>query len=552
MNSPSQLATLASQISPLLALSRQQSQRHKLLPAINALSNKLLAIYQHEPTLMAWVLNGEFSNLNYSSALTLKRLTCICALCHALGYRSTQSKVMLVASLISILACYDLIEKKSQGESLTPPEQQRWLAQSQLGLKIAHIEPAAHPTLTQIVAKLTRYQYQISAAASYPLYDGYTRLVALAHLLAEPLCSKAHRQAKHLYLVIAHLYQRTTHLKVKSQLRLLHTHLGEQLAGSVYYHQETPYCYLLKHPEKGSLLMTLNSEKSSIKSIKNPQWDFQQPLLKHSDINALQRFLLLPNELQTSKQASVKPLIKNGFFRSLVPCQSYQEIEQLLTPYPQLHHALISAAALYNRGAKPPQTLRHVLSMIGLANAANFITRVTLQQQFSELAHPLSSFIRARVLSCLAIARQVVKDTPHQIEPLASVLLCYFNYFVSQQSHCISRSYALQSPSSSRDAPFAYLIGITDYSHSELHHYLQQTLGTNPWITPLLNSEQQPLNAPTEQSLIINAIRELSLASFSTQQSLSSTQFTRITAPLANSQQIALPAVLDSGIYNGL
>ncbi|GAP73623.1 hypothetical protein W04_0134 [Pseudoalteromonas sp. SW0106-04] len=473
------------------ALSR--SQWSSLYPALLGLSERLSVLAHKQNGLFQWLLSTHIQNLAYAQSLRLKRIAIVAGLCRAHNYHRSDTQVMMMAALSADISVLSLLNKRHNGEALSSAERQRFSQSALLSLKMLSLSAEEQPALTQIIAKLKRYRREIISHQRAPLYDGYTRIVACASILAEQMTAT---RPLHLFNACAQLYKATHNVAIQQDCDTLVDFYSPQLLGSRQRFEENDYLYMGCHPDGQYIFTDAQATKSRFRLLANPHWQYRQPV-RYRSWSSVSARASVP--VQRASSAAGAQRDHDAIVAQIRGAQGYSDIEKVIAQDDTLVAQIMMQASQYNRGAQQASSLRHALSMVGLYSVGDFIARVMLEEKMLQLCHPMAQFLQARVHSAIRIVEDIARQTKDlQHERLSALLLCYFNFFIFECPQRLSRTIALnplKTPMQQDIArPLATLLGVQQYDNEALRHYLTRHIGSNEWVNALLNSEQQPFD----------------------------------------------------------
>ncbi|WP_462159966.1 hypothetical protein [Pseudoalteromonas sp. GB56] len=496
-NHVQELGKLVSYIAKLHKATRDKTQWSSLYPALLVLSERLSTLNHNNGSLFQWLLSCELTQFPYATRLHIKRIAALACLTQSQGYQAKDCQLMMMAILSADLSVLGVLNKRADNKPLSEREALQLQRGTLLSIKMLDINAHQHPALVQILAKTKQYQRIITNKQSAQLYDGYTRMVALAQLLGNYTTATASKEGVHFFNACAYVYKTTHHTDIQFLCTQIIEHLSPQLLGSYSQRGEQSFVYMGQHPDNEHIFSELRTDKPRYRIIKKPHWQYLSQCEIYNDISELIERIGAP--VQRSHKVVRNTQNNHYLVQQLSQAHSYSEIEKCIAERPELIARIMQEASAYNRTYQSAGTLRHALSMVGLYNVGDFISRVLLEQQVQELQHPLAAFVKARVQcthKLVAFMSEKMKNV--YSERLATLYLCYFNYFLQEAGAKLSRTAALDPLKLPFDEhaprPIAALLGVSHYDKSALHAYLVQHLGESEWVSALIQSEQLPFN----------------------------------------------------------
>ncbi|MBS3797655.1 hypothetical protein [Pseudoalteromonas sp. BDTF-M6] len=500
-----ELGKLITYIARLHRACRDKSQWPSLYPALLALSERLSRLNSQQGSLFHWLLSAELDPLPYATRLHVKRIAALACLVQARQYHAKDCELLMMAALSCDLATIGLLNKRGAGQAFSEREQKQWQQGGLLSLKMLNINTEQQPALVQIVAKNRRYQQVLSSNKHVQLYCGFTRTLALAQHLATLNTSTSTRPGQHFFNACASVFTQSTNEAVQQDCRLLVDCLSPQLLGSLWQRGEQTLVYLGQRQHHEYIFIELGADEHRYRLIPKPQWQYEDTQPHYATLDAFLQHLSAPLQRQSSVAAPQR--LPTELLQQVQRAKGYADMERLLSNEPQLQTHVLEAAGAYNRTTQAAANVRHALSMVGLYNIGDFITRVSLSQQVAQLRHPLSGFLLGRINTACAVIQHLSARMKNLYpERLMALYLCYFCYFVEQTPQLLSRSIALDPlklPFTEQNPrPMAALVGVSQYDHADLAAYLKQHLGDGEWLNALLQSEQQPFNELSTNALV--------------------------------------------------
>ncbi|MEO2279935.1 hypothetical protein [Pseudoalteromonas pernae] len=496
-NHVQELGKLVNYIAKLHKATRDKSQWPSLYPALLVLSERLSTLNNNSSSLFQWLLSCELTQFPYATRLHIKRIAALACLTKSQGYQAKDCQLMMMAILSADLSVLGVINKRAQNTPLSEREVQQLQRSTLLSIKMLDINAQQHPALVQILAKSKQYQRIITNKQNAQLYDGYTRMVALAQLLGNYTTATATKEGVHFFNACAYIYKITRQTDIQSLCTQIIEYLSPQLLGSYSQRGDQCFIYMGQHPDNEHVFSDLRTDKPRYRIIKQPHWQYVSQCEIYDDVNDLLERVGAP--VQRLSKASQRTVDNRVLVQQLSQAHSYSEIEKCVADHPQLIERIMQEASAYNRTYQSAGTLRHALSMVGLYKVGDFITRVLLEQQVQVLKHPLAAFIKARV-DCTHKLVAFMSEKMQNVysERLSALYLCYFNYFIQEAGTKLSRTSALDPLKLPFDEhaprPIAALLGVTEYDKEALRAYLVQHIGESEWVTALIQSEQLPFN----------------------------------------------------------
>ncbi|MFY8274810.1 hypothetical protein AAEU32_11865 [Pseudoalteromonas sp. SSDWG2] len=507
-----ELGKLIKYVARFLKAANDKSQWPSLYPALLVLSERLSNLNEQQGSLFQWLLSCEVMQFDYATRLHLKRVGALAVICKSQGYRQSDCQLMMMALLACDLSITNLLKKRAQGLALEGKEKERYQRAPLLSLKMLNVGSQQQPALTQILAKSLPYQRIISHHKNAQLHDGYARTVALAKLLGNYCTTTSHKPGLHFFKACALVFKTTHHLDVYNACIKVVDYLSPQLLGSCASFDDNNFIYMGRHPDNEHIFLDTQGDKPRYRLIEQPVWNYEPNCVEYGSFDTWFSRIDAPvKRLEMHHSEPTKNYTQ--LMHDLSFADSYEQIEECIASDHDLVAMIMKKAASYNRTENHASTLRHALSMVGLYNVGDFITRVIFEHQISRLQHPLAHFISARITSTVNVISELSQNMPNvQVQQLAALYLGYFNFFLTQSRHHFSRTLALDPLKLAFDEhnprPMSALLGISNYDDHALHAYLSEHLGTkNQWVDALLHSEQLPFNELDAQGRLCLAIK---------------------------------------------
>ncbi len=556
--SPASLARLPADIKRLLALFSSKEEWRKSYPLLAKLAEDMQRHYQSAPLVMQAQLSLYRQKYGYTENLAFNTLILACTLSECQGYSKEDGQTMAAAALATLLCVRQESDILALGETLDPEQKKRWQYRYHLALKMLTESGTPQPALSGILAKLDKYRRALVDGGQIMLYDGMTRLVAIATILAHKITLSPARPALSLREAVADLYIRTSDPHAQQLLKRLQGELGDCLAGTRLQLGDKYYLYVGETAEDTRLLAELSSNNIKMRSSKQIfSVASRQTKVDDERIAFALWFHCLPHIKARSQQEALPDL--DSLFDALSGSnQSYGKLVSILAPYPALTKLVQQSAESYNREGQTAANLRHALSMVGSYNAPPFVSRVILQHQLMGIRHPLDSHIKARVHGVLAVCRLVLsKRQDLHFEHPAACLMAYLLFLCTHGSSLISRSvHGFDESTSEQVLPLALILGSPKPESAALSGFLRQHVGHNRWAEALIQSETQQKNELSGNARYLATIKLLCFLVFlpgfrpsAWQKQLLETTSKEL--EWKNGEQLA-QSLVELGLYSGL
>lgn len=499
-----------------LASYNNKKQWPTFYPLVCKLAEQYRTLYKQNPSALQAQLMLYKTQYDFATNLVINQCILTTALCVSQNYDDELSELYISASLIEHLCVGAQLNKLSKQIAFTSTESQIWQLRHKLAARVLLTAKQPAHSITQVLAKLSKYKHALVSTPKIMLYDGGTIIVALANILAVNLTCNAANQQINFYKAIADLYLRTPNLFAQRLLKSLIAHIGPLLPGSRVLYAEQAMIYLATDAEQRHIL---------IKSLKNKiVWYRVKATLNDNAVQWLcadKRILYKVWDTEYVNIKAATPSTQNTLYDliGLIKLQqeySFNNINTLLAPHPNVIKSLCQAVKPYNKEHQAAKNLTHSLSMVGYNNAPAIIQRVVFEQLVFAIPHPLHAFLVNRLKCMVDIMRLLVyNNKQYQFEHICLPLYAYAHYLLIHCSTQLSRKTPIaHAPNKSSDTPMCAFFGIESMDSKHLNQQLSALLSDNPWTFALLDAEQVAKNELTEQSKLWVAFKVVAQSVF--------------------------------------
>lgn len=493
----------------LLSSYNNKNQWHTFYPAVCKLAEQYRQLYKHNPYALQAQLSLYKAHYSYATNLVVNQCILTCALCNSQSYDKHLTELYISASLVEHLCVGAQLNKLSQQQVFDNTDTKIWQLRHKLAAKVILTAQQPAHEITHILAKLGKYKHALVNTPKIMLYDGASVLISLANILAINVTYNAQQQHINFYRAVSDLYLRTPNIFAQKLLKSLVAHIGEYLPGSQVVYADQAMVYLATDSAGRHIIVNNGNTKMAWYRIKASLddaskawechdnrlflkvWDSEYVNIAHSHNDVPLSLYELVGQIQTQKE------------------YSFNALNTLLKPYPNVIKSLCQAVKHYNKEHKAAKDLRHSLSMVGYDNAPAIIQGVVFEQLVNSISHPLHAFVTTRITCMVNILTLLVKHNNNlQSEHLSLTLYAYLHYLLTHHSSQISRKIAIDaSPNQLVDTPFCVFFGVSSIDTTHLNDELSELLNANPWTLAMLNAEQLPKKQLSDPSKLWVALK---------------------------------------------
>jgi hypothetical protein len=501
-----------------LMVYNDKKQWQTLYPAACKLAEQYRVLYEENPFSLQAQLT--LFNAKYDFAINLVISQCVLttALCKSQMYNNALCELYISAALVDHLCVKEQLNKLAKQVAFSEADKKVWQFRHHLAAKILLTSGNAASTMTQILAKLSKYKQALVSTPKVMLYEGGITLLVLANIIAMNITRNASKQHISLFKALGDLYLRTPNLFAQQLIKSLIAHIGPILPGSRVLYSQQSMIYLCTDPEQRHVLINTTDLKKvtwyRVKATLNDnakQWYCDDSRLHLSVWNS--EYVNLPTPSLVNDTYVLLNLISQI---KLQHEYSFKGLSQLMVDHPQVVANLCDAVKPYNKEHQPAKDLKHSLSMVGYFNAPAIIQRVVFEQLVNATPHPLQGFVLNRLMSLVNIMALLVSNNKHhQFEHITLALYAYTHHLLTYYSTHLSRK-TIVNTASDKDlnTPFCGFFGVASINIEHLNTQFSQLLSDNPWSDALLEAEQLPKKQLSDQHKLWVALKAIAQSVF--------------------------------------
>lgn len=510
----------------LLASYNNKNSWHSIYPLVCKLSEQYRTLYEQSPIALQAQLNLYKTDYSYATNFVVNQSVLTCALCKSQDYNSHLTELYISVSLVEHLCVGKQLNKLSQQQTFSHNDEKIWRFRHKLAAKVILTAQQPAHEIVHILAKLGKYKHALLNTPKIMLYDGACVLISVANILAVNTTYNTQQQHISFYKAIADLYIRTPNPFTQTLLKSLVAHIGEYLPGGRVTYAEQTMVYLATDSKKRHLIISYNQPKLTWYRINAPLADTSKAWLSNNSQLVLHVWdsehlnITHPNDTTDTSLYKLVGRIKTQ------QEYSFNALNSLLTPFPDVIRSVCHAVKGYNKTQLAAKDLKHSLSMVGYNNAPAIIQGVVFEQLVNSISHPLHAFVSTRLKSLVKILDLLVKHNSHlQSERISVSLYAYVYYLLQHCSTKVSRKILINNtPNQSLDTPLSAFFGIENIHSAQLNDELIALLDANPWTLALLSAEQISKRKLSENSKLWCALKIISQQVFKPEQKLTTWQ----------------------------
>ncbi|GAA59004.1 hypothetical protein P20652_0863 [Pseudoalteromonas sp. BSi20652] len=512
-----------------LSYYNNKQQWSALYPLMCKLAQQYRELYAEYPFALQARLSFYSPNYSYAINLIINQCVLTAALCKSQNYNNALTELYISTALVEHLCVNDQLIKLGEQTNFDESDKKIWKLRHQLSAKIMLTGGDSAKTVTQLLAKLSKYKQALVSAPKIMLYDGSITLLALANIIAMNITYNASKKHISLFKALSDLYIRTPNLFALKLIKSLMGHIGPLLPGSLVSYSEQTMIYLATDAQQRHILIsTANSNKLAWYRVKaslndNPkQWQCADKTISFKVFNSehiSSKHIPVVNEVQNLLDLISRIKLQHEY--------SYKGLSQVMQAHPQIVSNLCEAVKPYNKEHQAAKDLKHSLSMVGYYNAPAIIQRVVFEQLVNVTPHPLHAFVVNRLDSLVKIMALLVSKNKHdQFEHITLPLYAYTHFLLTDCSTHISRKILInESPNKSLSTSICSFFGVSTIIDSEkLNLQLSNLLSDNPWTSALLEAEQTPKKHLTNENKLWVALKVVAQSVFKPELPLTSWQ----------------------------
>lgn len=489
---------------------------------VSKLSESYSTLYQQNPQALQAQLSLFKKDYDFATNFVINQCILTCALCKSQKYDNELTELYISASLVEHLCVSAQLNKLSRHIAFNTTDRKIWRLRHQLAAKVLLSADQPAQVITRILAKLSKYKEALVSTPAVMLYDGGIIIVAVANILATNVTRQVSKQPNDFFKAIGDLYLKTPNSFTQQLLKTLVAHIGEYLPGCHVNYRDQKMIYLATDSNNRHILINNHNNKLACYQVKATlqstavQWvcDDQRIYLNIWNTKYL--------NTHTTPELYTQPLTELTTQLQLCNQYSFDGLNTLLAPFPDLISSLCQGAKYYNKEHQPAKNLKHCLSMVGLNNAPALIQGVVFERLVNTIAHPLHVFLVNR-LNCLVkiLGLLVSKNKQLQYEHASLALFAYVHYLLTVHSTEISRKIPIEnSPNKKIDAPMSNFFGVQNFDTKRFEAQLSLQLNENPWTKALLDAEQISKNNLSNKSKLWVALKVAAQRVFKPQHTL--------------------------------
>lgn len=489
---------------------------------VSKLSEDYRALYRQNPQAVQAQLSLFKTDYDFATNFVVNQCILTCAICKSQRYDNELTELYISASLVEHLCVSAQLNKLSKHIAFNATDTKIWRLRHQLAAKVLLSADQPAQVITRILAKLSKYKQALVSTPKVMLYDGGIIVVAVANILAMNVTRHASKKPNDFFKAIGDLYLKTPNSFTQQLLKTLIAHIGAYLPGCHVSYREQKMIYLATDSNNRHILINNNTNKLVCYQVKATlqatavQWVCDDQRIYLNIWNA--KYV----NTHTTPDSHTQPLTELIAQLQHHTQYSFNGLNALLAPFPDLKLSLCQSAKYYNKEYQPAKNLKHCMSMVGLDNAPALIQGVVFERLVNTIAHPLHAFLVNR-LSCLVkiLGLFASKNKHLQHEHASLALFAYVHYLLTVHSTEISRKIPIEnSPNKTIDTPMSHFFGVKNFDTQRFEAQLSLQLNENPWTKALLDAEQVSKKNLSDKSKLWVALKVAAQRAFKPQHAL--------------------------------